>query len=500
MQDYTRYLYYAIICILFALCSDRSGRSQEERDQRRGYRLVTKDKEEYPKEERPRYQYAFRPTYLPLIFAIVLIVTILRFGLQGAQRYLTGDTVNIFVLLALYYAGLLILSPRLRSAVRPSGCADLWILPNILYLAYYQFWRRNAPVRVITVPKTPLKIAFYVWLVGFLVCLAYTVVSHLRFRRQLLATAQPCTDERILEKYKELKKFYCGTKWDYPLLVSPVLNSPLSIGMLRRSTRIVLPDQEYTSDDLDLIFRHELIHICRNDAAVKFFLSFCTALCWFNPLMHLAMKCCSEDIELSCDELVLKDAGEDERQHYAALILSSAGESRGFTTCLAASMQSMKYRLTEILEQKGKEMSGAFLIAILCFLLLASYGGVSLAYEAGSVKDAMLDGSVESAFVLDDEYAWEMTGKNSMTNLAMHAKDKEGIMEYLSGLSCEELLTSYRLNQTGRYLQLNYSAGGKSYRIQLGEHYASIYSYGSLVQKGFYLNEPVDIDYVLSLF
>ena len=46
---------------------------------------------------------------------------------------------------------------------------------------------------------------------------------------------------------------------------------------------MVVPERDYTQEELRLVLRHELVHISREDSAAKFFLAFCTAMCWFNP-------------------------------------------------------------------------------------------------------------------------------------------------------------------------------------------------------------------------
>lgn len=70
-----------------------------------------------------------------------------------------------------------------------------------------------------------------------------------------------------------------------PLYVSPAVSTPLTIGLFKSTTLVVLPTKEYTREELLMIFWHEVVHISREDAWNKFFLMFCTAMCWFNPLM-----------------------------------------------------------------------------------------------------------------------------------------------------------------------------------------------------------------------
>ena len=170
-------------------------------------------------------------------------------------------------------------------------------------------------------------------------------MEHWKFRSEVLKYAKKVEDEAILELWNnELKS--AGMRYTkYPLLISKKIKTPLSIGTNRSTICVLLPEKEYSLEELSLIFRHEIIHIGREDAWSKFTILFCTATCWFNPLMLIAMRKSAEDLELSCDETVLLQADEKTRRQYAELLLSTVGDERGFTTCLSSSAKALKYRL-----------------------------------------------------------------------------------------------------------------------------------------------------------
>ncbi len=182
-----------------------------------------------------------------------------------------------------------------------------------------------------------------------------------------------------------------GRKSPSRLVTSPQASTPITIGLFPKSVRVVLPQRHFTPEELKLIFRHELVHIGREDAWNKFFVAFCIAMCWFNPLMWMAMRRSSEDLELSCDETVLSGLEEGERRQYADLILRTAGDGRGFTTCLSASASALRYRLKSIVKP-GKKVSGALLVGVAFVLLFVTYGQVSLAYGAGTGESAIFYG------------------------------------------------------------------------------------------------------------
>ncbi len=170
------------------------------------------------------------------------------------------------------------------------------------------------------------------------------------------------------------------------LLRSPVLATPLTLGLFDRTLRLVLPQREYTLEELELIFCHEVGHIRNEDIKTKAFLFFSLALGWFNPLIWLACCKVAQDLELSCDEGVLYRRDDKTRHKYAALLLHTAGSSLGLTSCLSASGRTLRYRLRRVLHP-GKKLSGALLLGLSTFFVMMSYGSIALAQPARTADD-----------------------------------------------------------------------------------------------------------------
>ena len=282
---------------------------------------------------------------------------------------------------------LLALTPLLRRRVSAVTCAELWTLPFLLALPVMYFTDRETslenyflfePWLVLQIPRLALWIIVAVWAAGFLGVLGWKLLSHVRFRRTLLRgayKASEATRSEFLTVWWELCQTGTGFGWKLRIYRSPAADSPITVGLFRRTSCLVLPEREYTDEELRMIFRHELIHLLHRDSAAKFGLVFLCALGWFIPSLWLGLGRAAEDMELCCDEFATKTMREDERKTYASLLLSAAGTAKGFTTCLSASASGLRYRLSRVLHPEKRRV-GYLITALLSVLFVFFYGAV----------------------------------------------------------------------------------------------------------------------------
>lgn len=141
--------------------------------------------------------------------------------------------------------------------------------------------------------------------------------------------------------------------------------SPFVMGLFR--PKIYLPSMLHEEEQAYII-QHEQHHIRRGDHVIKI-LAF-AALCihWFNPLVWLAFILSCRDMEMSCDEAVLKKAGCDIRADYSTSLLNIATGRRGYSAVpLAFGEGDTKDRIKNIMNFKKP----AFLVTALCFMVVA---------------------------------------------------------------------------------------------------------------------------------
>lgn len=388
---------------------------------------------------------------LPLWLLLMLGLTAWQEGGRAAGELALSLCFPLFLHICLYYALLLPALPWLRRHFRARSCAMLWLLPNYLYL-----WQRaplSRPLLVLSCNERLLWGLFALWAAGFVLVLGGCTLSHVLFRRRLLKDAEEVRESAVRRVFEEELARAAFKKPKFRLLRSGAAETPLTVGLFARRVRLVLPNRDYSEDELRLIFRHELIHIGREDSWSKFFLCFCTAMCWFNPLMWRAMKRCAEDMELSCDETVLLEADEALRRRYAELILTAAGDSRGFSTCLSASAEALRYRLQSILHP-GRRRSGTLLIALLFFVLSMSGGAAALAYG-------------EERLPLSEEAVLSHVSNEDFMDRKVVCADEDALLAYLRSLPLRHITGSYSYDRAAlRSLQFDTPRGRLALRLQ----------------------------------
>ena len=399
------------------------------------YSLSDREKKvELPDKQRQYLSYP-DPTLLPTILLILLLMLLLLNGWRSAGQFFLGLYVNLFFQISLYYVLLLLFLPLLRRCFQARTCAALWLLPTMLYCTVYSFMELPRPAWVIRLPEGWLPWLALLWAAGFFAVLLGRTVSHLRFRREILRPARPAEDLEaweVLRLWDRLHREAGYPKRRYRLVVSPAVRTPVSIGLFSWSIRVVLPRLDYSLEDLELILRHELVHIGRRDCSAKFFFTFCTALCWFNPLMWLAMGRSADDMERSCDETVLLDADDRKRRRYASLLLETAGDERGYTTCLSASASALRYRLKSVVHP-GKRLGGGLLAGLLLFVLMMTSGYTALAYPAGTGRQVLFGGDPAGYTV---SYA---SWKNEAGDTVGGCGDPETLLRLLADLPMEHV-------------------------------------------------------------
>lgn len=149
-----------------------------------------------------------------------------------------------------------------------------------------------------------MQVLAVIWLCGAIAMLVYGILSYIIVYRRM----------------------YTATRYEKNVFCSENVLSPFTLGFIK--PRIYIP---YGLDGItrEKVIAHEKCHINRFDHIIKPFAFILLAFHWFNPLCWLAFDRMSLDMEMSCDEKLLRTQGDEEmKKVYTKALLSFASNRR----------------------------------------------------------------------------------------------------------------------------------------------------------------------------
>jgi beta-lactamase regulating signal transducer with metallopeptidase domain len=146
------------------------------------------------------------------------------------------------------------------------------------------------------------------WIIGIVVMLAYAIISYLRLKKSV----EPSIEIRDR------------------ILASDDVKSPFILGMLR--PRIYVPSS-MSGQTLEYVISHEMAHIKRGDHWWKPLGYLLLSVYWFNPLCWLAYLLLCRDIEMACDEKIVRGMDNKSKAAYSEALLSCSMPRRAITAC-----------------------------------------------------------------------------------------------------------------------------------------------------------------------
>lgn len=168
-------------------------------------------------------------------------------------------------------------------------------------------------------------ICFTVWAGGAVGMGLWLLGGHLKFLRYLRRWASPVKDPETLRRCADAAAGL-GLRRRPRLMRCPGLRSPMLAGVWR--TVLLLPEEPLPPKELRFALLHELTHYRRHDLWLRALTLWVNALHWFDPLMWLLVRWAERDMELACDEGVLRSLSPEEYRAYGSTLLklSSGGQ------------------------------------------------------------------------------------------------------------------------------------------------------------------------------
>ena len=317
---------------------------------------------------------------------LVLAVLILRFVLKKAPKWinvLLWGIVAIRLIFPFSFESTLSLIPSAETIplnigmdTTPTINSGISAINNAVNPIISQ---SNTPMAGSSVNLLQITIGIYeyIWIFGMIALALYTAISYWRLRRKV--------DTAV--RYKD------------NIFQSENVSFPFVLGIIK--PRIYLPFK-MNGQYLEYVVAHEQAHICRKDHWWKPLGFLLLMIHWFNPLMWLAYVLLCRDIELACDEKVIKELGNEQRGDYTQALVACSVNRRMIAACpLAFGEVSVKERVKSVMNYKKP----AFWVIIISVIVCV---GVAVCFLTNPKQDSytlriVVPAGSQEKFVYTDE-------------------------------------------------------------------------------------------------
>ncbi len=282
-----------------------------------------------------------------------------------------------------------------------------------------------------------LTVASVIWLAGAAAMLLWALVSWLRLRR------------RVAE----------AVRLEGNVFESERVASPFVLGLIR--PRIYLP---FGLDEgaREQVLTHERAHIARGDHVIKPIGWLILAVYWYNPLVWLAYALFCRDIELACDERVIRRLPVSGRADYSQALLDLSRPHHGVGACpLAFGESAVKCRVKSVLTYKRPEFWLIMLAALLCI-------GAAVCFLTDPKAEA--DDSVPSDA---PDYGIPIT-----VTAVLPENFPEQVLEFARGCAAQQAanmdylnISAAEITELASYSEAELTDGGVACLFKLGAHY-----------------------------
>ncbi len=376
---------------------------------------------------------------------VSLFVILIRFPLKKAPKVITyalWSVVAFRLICPFSFESMFSFLPQNLAVISQKTSYQQNVQASRNIISPEIFVSRSQSVAATDFGADPLQMCIqagtYLWILGIASMLVYSMVSVVILKKRLRNS-----------RYVELNIYEVDN-----------LKTPFVLGLFK--PRIFIPVR-LDVEEKSYIIRHEQTHIRRLDHIIKPFAFLILSIHWFNPLVWVAFILMSTDMELSCDERVIKEMGNGIKRNYSNSLLSLASGKRILNgSPLAFGEGNVKGRIKNVLNYKKPGFWGVAVVII-----------VVVAISVGLLANPRINSALESTAA-----EWSK-GQNMGADFPIldYASDKIVIFHGYFGLFVYELDSGKFINtldlqaigceatQGDNYCEVSVSSDGN--RIQL---------------------------------
>lgn len=245
---------------------------------------------------------------------------------------------------------------------------------------------QNTPAAVVpqALPEsTSVSIWTLIWIIGMLALAGSFLISYWRCRLEF-KTALPIHNDIITEWLSEHP-----SKRKIEIRQFSGILTPMTYGIFHPVILLPKNTDWENKQQLQYILFHEYVHICHYDTTLKFLTAIALCIHWFNPMVWVLYILFNRDIELACDECVIRRFGSDNRSAYARMLISMEERKNRFAPfCNNFSKNAIEERIESIMKTKKTSV----ITLVLAGIIVVGTAGVF----ATSLQDQKNEGNMDT--------------------------------------------------------------------------------------------------------
>ncbi len=282
-----------------------------------------------------------------IIFAAILFRVILKNAPKNI-RFILWALVGIRLVCPFSFKSIFSMIPTAEPIPQTIIQNPIPTISNVIQHVIIQPETALQPEKTFSAIEIIMTSLSFIWLIGIAVMGIYATVSYLKIRNKV----------RISIKIKD-NIYFCDS-----------ISSPFILGLIK--PKIYLPST-LSEDEKECVIEHEKAHLRRFDHIWKPLGFAILSVYWFNPIIWIAYILLCRDIELACDEKVIKKMNIDEKQKYSQALLTCSISRKTIAACpLAFGEVGVKNRIKAIINYK-KPLFWVILIAVICCIAVGIF-------------------------------------------------------------------------------------------------------------------------------
>ena len=243
-----------------------------------------------------------------------------------------------------------------------------------------------------------------VWCIGVVLCAAFFAIFYLYWLSRF-KTARIVHNSNVEQWIAEHR-----LKRPISIMQSDRIDAPLTYGIFHP---VILMPKDTNWEDIQqikYILQHEYIHICRFDTVTKLICALTVCIHWFNPFVWVMYLLFNRDLELSCDERVIRLFGVESRKNYASMLISMEAKKSGLMPFYNNfSKNAIEERITSIMKIRKSSLFTIIIAIVLIVGITTACATSATRPEADDESRSILqngeDGTDDDAASNSDTYA-----------------------------------------------------------------------------------------------